>query len=358
MNVSSPTIVFRCDGSPEIGLGHVMRCVVMANEFREHCGYAPVFVMRYDTVGIQIVQERGFSVITPATHECRDDPLWPRALLTHLKVDLLVLDVRDPVPRTALRGLRANGVLVTVLDDISDQRLEADFAFYPPVPQVARLDWTGFSGKRFVGWEWIVVQPPMALPSRRPRRDSPRVVVTMGGSDPAGFTLKTVKACDALHQQVEIHVVLGPGFCHQPAFDDLRKEVKQCMHVHRGVRNLSTLLAEADVVVGAFGVTAYEIAAVGVPGVLLCATPDHVESASAWMAAGFGISLGLGSVVDERQITYAIQRILRSRQEWLDRLRSNATGARIDGQGAHRIVHMLAHALQERHETYQTLAPA
>ncbi|MEZ4483749.1 MAG: hypothetical protein R2864_03860 [Syntrophotaleaceae bacterium] len=51
-------------------------------------------------------------------------------------------------------------------------------------------------------------------------------------------------------------------------------------------------LAHADLAIAAFGVTAYELAALGIPAVLLGLTEDHARSAEALNQAGMACSLG------------------------------------------------------------------
>lgn len=48
--MNAPTILFRCDASPALGLGHLMRCIALAEALRAR-GARPVFVVR--TSGVQ-----------------------------------------------------------------------------------------------------------------------------------------------------------------------------------------------------------------------------------------------------------------------------------------------------------------
>ena len=51
-----------------------------------------------------------------------------------------------------------NKIRVVTIDDPEDKRLESDLAFYPPIPQLKKITWGGFSGKLFVGWEYVLLR--------------------------------------------------------------------------------------------------------------------------------------------------------------------------------------------------------
>ncbi|MBW1613303.1 MAG: hypothetical protein JRJ57_04875, partial [Deltaproteobacteria bacterium] len=75
------------------------------------------------------------------------------------KANVLILDVRDGLSKSVLRNIKQKfDIKIVTIDDPEDKRLEADLAFYPPVPQVKRIDWTGFTGELYVGWEWVILR--------------------------------------------------------------------------------------------------------------------------------------------------------------------------------------------------------
>src|SRR5207253_1521392 len=73
-----------------------------------------------------------------------------------------------------------------------------------------------------------------------------------------------------------------------------------------GAEDLSGEYTLADLALCAFGVTAYELAAHGVPALYLCLTDDHARSASAFERAGMGICLGLHDCVEDDEIADAV----------------------------------------------------
>lgn len=351
------SILIRCDGSHTLGFGHVVRCVALANELSATHGCRVTFLMRHGPEGVEYVRAQGYEVITPKNGIERRESAWPQSQAEELSADLMVCDCRDDFPRSALDFLRKRGTAVAVIDDISDRCLSADLAFFPPVPQLDRIDWTEFSGQRFVGWEWVLLRSDLQEMKALPRspHERPRVLVTMGGSDPFGFTLKALRAYQMVTHDIELIVVLGPGFSQQQEVERLVDPQTENVRIHSNVKNLPQLIHESDLVVGAFGNTAYEAAVLERFGIYLSATPDHAESASEYMHAGFGVSLGVSADVSDEQLAEAMDTYVNPsfmNEQQLSCTREYA----FDGLGTVRIAEKLIQAVKERHGSQQAMA--
>ena len=343
-------VLIRCDAAPEIGFGHVVRCLALADELRNHHGCEVFFAMSQGPQGVEQVQERGFTVHEPQAASSRllDEGRWLQCLISDTATQILVLDIRTNLAIEAIQQIRAQGVLIVTIDDPSDRRLLADMAFYPPVPQVERLGWRGFTGKRFVGWDWVLLRPQFAEAARQhiPRASDtlpePRCVdqpltllVTMGGSDPMGLTLMALEAIERIDRNFRVLVVIGGGFMHEPELNAWLATAKRSYEIRRDVSDMASLMAQADLAIASFGVTAYELAVMAVPAVYLCLTDDHKESASALVKLGISECVGKHDNVDSYSLVDTILSVIQDNR----RLREVAaqTSRILDGCGAIRI---------------------
>ena len=111
-----------------------------------------------------------------------------------------------------------------------------------------------------------------------------------------------------------------------------------------GAEDLTVEYAGADVALCAFGVTAYELAACGIPAIYLGLSDDHAQSASAFADAGMGVSLGVASHVPDADIAATVQWLLN--KPGARREMRNVGLSLLDGQGASRIAADLSQALQ------------
>ena len=338
-------ILFRCDGSREIGLGHVVRCLALAGELRDVHDCHITFAMRTGPLGIKMVEEKGYEVLTPPIGDLSFDYReWLDECARNVEAKALVLDVRDGLQRTALDGLRNEGILIVTIDDPEDKRLSTDLAFCLPVPQVKRMDWSGFTGELYVGWEWVVLRKDCTnLPKRKQENERSMVLITMGSSDPAGLTLKAVKSLDLVNGEFDTVVVLGPAFRHHEELTNLLANTRCFCRVCQNSENLPALMAEADLAVASFGVTAYELAAMGIPAIYLCLTEDHAESASVFEQSGMATSLGVHNYVSEYNLAIALGKLLKDKTE--RSLKTKQCKKLIDGQGSRRIAALIFNKL-------------
>jgi len=326
-----------------MGLGHVVRCLALADELHENRGVEVTFALRASPLASQMVKRRSYPILQPPDGGVFDHEAWLRDCILKSGAQILVADVRDDLPQAALNALAGKGTVIAVLDDLSDRRWAADLAFYPPVPQVRRVDWSGFRGRLCVGWEWIVLRSQFAesFPSREKSKRS--LLIAMGGSDPAGLTLKAVRALERLDEDFESVIIVGAGFCHRQALGELLSQTRRRFTVREDVSEMSAAMAQADLAVCSFGMTSYELAAMGVPAVCVCLTEDHAESASALVAAGMGISVGVDDQDTEPRLAVEVERLLADKNA---RAQMSARARElVDGRGPSRIAELLVSAV-------------
>jgi len=310
------TILFRCDGSHEIGFGHIVRCIALADELRDKHGSGVVFAVLYDNKAMEMILNHGYKVETANPREDQFDyGDWFNCIVKKNHPCALILDIRDDLPPNIVSNLRKKGILVVTIDDPTDRRLLADLAFYPPVPQVEKMDWQGFTGQRFIGWEWVILRREFSHNDENlykrikatKKTKIHNILVTMGGSDPKGMTLKTMEALKVIDGQFEVTIILGPGFAHR---DSLNEILGNFPHIHRifeNVLNIGDIMAEADLAVASFGVTAYELAAMGVPSVYLCLTQDHCKSSSVFQKNKIAFCMGQIDEVDVETLAQKVK---------------------------------------------------
>lgn len=334
--------LIRCDGGGKYGYGHVKRMVSLARELRDREGVGVIFAVNGSDNAHVPITRAGFEIIatTPET----DFETLRSAIGAHAP-DLLICDMREGVGRADLQALSREVELIAVIDDGSDRRLAANLAYYPPVPQVEHLDWSGSLCVPRIGWQWSLTGCTRTNAQGRSVMPRPTLLITMGGSDPAGLTLRAARALSTLDPVFRARFVIGPGMADRT--NVARAIVKLASHFEtvEGADGLATEYGSADLALTAFGVTAYELASCGVPAIYMCLTEDHALSASAFEQAGMGISLGTIERAEDSDIARSVWALLSD----LPRRRDmRAAGLMtVDGLGPSRIATDLKDALTE-----------
>jgi spore coat polysaccharide biosynthesis protein SpsF len=337
---SSGLAMIRCDGGGKFGYGHVKRMVALARALRDREGVGVLFALHGSEDAATPMRRAGFEVTMVENHGALS------SLIADHKPDMLVLDGREGPSRQDVEILRKSVGTIALVDDGSDARLACDFAYYPPVPQACALDWTGARTHVRIGWEWALLGlNPHLTPARAPATVWQTLLVAMGGSDPQGLTLRAARALIPLELNVRVRFVIGSGMENAAGVAQAIAGLKSNFETVEGADDLAIAYASADLALCAFGVTAYELAAFGVPALYLGLTEDHARSASAFDDAGMGISLGVASAVTDKNILGHVKALLDDPIQRLDM--RHAGLATLDGGGASRIAADLAQALRE-----------
>jgi spore coat polysaccharide biosynthesis predicted glycosyltransferase SpsG len=337
------TALIRCDASPKIGYGHLMRCLALAEQMQATGRWKIILAMVEDAGGINRARSKGFTVEhLRSDHDQCAESHWLGLLIDRHQADALIMDVRSDLGRTELNQLRNTGITVVCIDDISERRLAADLVFYPPVPQVNQLKWADFKGRWYSGWEWILMPAQFAAKraaNHPANNEIPKLLVSMGGSDPAGITLQAIDALDSLDDQFDTVIVIGSAFMHTNALKQRLNNARRDYQLIFNPTSMVNVMADADLALVSFGATAYELACLGIPAVYLCISQDHATSASALDAAGVAINLGLYSQATPNAIRSSIKQLLEDaprRQHMRDISRTL-----LDGCGTARIIEQL-----------------
>jgi len=320
-----------CDAGVTVGVGHVMRCLALAEELQQR-GFAVQFACDVTEIGWveRELRRRGFDVWAD------EDPV---ATVEQLRPEVVVVD-SYLLPREAYAALRAAaGVLVALVDGDPDDR-EADV--YLDQNLGAEHDsWRLARGaRRLAGPAYALIRDDVRvhrdLQGRSATARPSRVLVLAGGTDPRGagplltraladtglpFEATVVAAAPSLREAV-LAVPSGPG---------------QDVRVLDPGSGLGELAAAADLVVSAAGTSTWELCCVGAALALVVVADNQIVSYGRALEAG--IAAGLGSVdqlaADPAAGTAVLSRLLADPGE-RQRLRAAAAGL-VDGLGRARL---------------------
>lgn len=342
-NPRTTDVLVRCDVGPGVGVGHLMRCVALAEELRRR-GLSVTFCADVDSVPFARRQlaSRGISVIASV-----ETPQEHVALVRRLRPQLVVLD-SYLLPEAVYAAVRAeSAVLLAIVDGppggrqadlYLDQNLGAEEQTHALTPGATRLAGLTFALMR----DSIVVLRP-----REPHEDrdirAPRVLAFFGGTDAFGASPATARLLVATGRPFRATIVAGDDEARE-SIERLVPEAGQQIDVIAPTDELAMLVSSTDVVISAAGTSAWELMCLGAACALVWVADNQHESYARAVESGLGI--GLGSLEDVSGPTASAVRSLRELLDLPERrreLRSRAWRA-VDGRGRERV----ADALLER----------
>jgi UDP-2,4-diacetamido-2,4,6-trideoxy-beta-L-altropyranose hydrolase len=170
-------------------------------------------------------------------------------------------------------------------------------------------------------------------------------LVTLGGSDRWGHSLKAIEAARMTNIKFELHVVVGSQW---PHLDKAKRLIGNHPRIHlcEDPSFFPQLLSRADVALCGGGSTTYELAYLGVPMMTTSLVPHQVEIARAWEEKGIAEYLGPAESLTPEKL---LERIL----YWMERdqeLENRGIAAQkiIDGRGKFRVLERTAKLINER----------
>lgn len=330
-------VVFRADASVQIGTGHVMRCLTLANALREN-GAECVFVCR-DLPGhlAAHVAEQGFALlllpnpdgttapVAPPTHAVWAGVSWEQdAHETAERMghcDWLVVD-HYAFDRRWQQALTPNYTRLMVIDDLADRAHLADMLLDQNLGRSA-ADYDGLVSKtciRLIGPQHALLRPEFrnareaSLARRSAEQGVRHILVSMGGTDLPDATSGVLDALEGadLPDDLRLSVVMGQS---APALERVRARAAQMpwpTEVLVNVRDMARLMSEADLAIGAGGGTTWERCCLGLPSIIV-ETADNQAGAVAAMEA-IGAALGTGPMDDPafgERLVAAVTKLIR-----------------------------------------------
>jgi UDP-2,4-diacetamido-2,4,6-trideoxy-beta-L-altropyranose hydrolase len=341
-------VVIRADADDRIGAGHVVRSAALASAL--HALGAPVILATTPLIPALTADLDPDLKILPlaARHPDPRDLSAVRQLLTN--GDWVVVDGYhfDQAYRRALGEAQAH---IAIIDDLADQGPYATELVVNHGAGAWHLPYEGMRETRFLlGLSFALLRPEYTAANRAPiatrqAADHRRVLVTMGGSDPANCTAMVLGALDRLGDRcLRTTVVVGAANPHADALKARIREMRDAGHVIDAVtasgRRMAELMSRADLAVSNAGGTLWELACCGVPTIAVTAADN--QAANAQVAARLGLAVVVAGVPTPEAVADAIRTVLADnslRQQLTRRGR-----ARVDGGGAERVARAIVAA--------------
>jgi len=334
--VSPGMLAIRADADAGIGLGHAMRCFALAETWCARGGEA-VFFSGAALPGpvLERLDDAGIAHRVFAAPDSGDEFAEGAA---GIGARWLVVDGAFATPGYLVR-VRKAGLPVLLLDDAaSAARYPCDLLLNQNVQAVVE----GYAGrteaKVLTGPHFALIRADMRE-SVRPRtvEDRPqRILVLVGGADPGGHLETLAQAAASALRQAglgdgHVDAVIGPASGWQPPAD-----AGPVISYHRGVKDMGTLIAKADLAISSAGSTVWELCLQGTPMILGASVPVEEPVGAGMAAKEAALYIGRFSECSEEQLVAETVRVLQDSA--VRRKLSTTAAALVDGRGAERVI--------------------
>ena len=312
-------ILIRCDASNQIGMGHLSRCITLANRLGKDPSVQIIFAVKKSDVAERLLKDK-FKLLVFDTSKKYNYENWFTDILIEQKISRLILDIRNDISGSFLKKIKPLTKIITI-DDPEDKRLLSDLAFYPPVYQVKKMNWSNFKGCLKVGWEYVIIRDDFLKTNNKPHNKKLKIIVSMGGSDPLNLSLRILETLNKINYNFDISLIIGPANKNESMLNKYVLDNK-LLNVSLIVNpeNFDKLISESDFGIISFGQTAYEFAALNTPSIYLCLSEDHNLSSEIFVESNYGISAGVVEKLDFTKLKSNIEKMIKNHLQFKQNL--------------------------------------
>lgn len=313
-------IAFRTDASIQIGTGHVMRCLTLADELSRQ-GHECWFVCREHEGHLGgLIASKGYGLTllpppleTGSCSDCRgadDYALWlgaplavdasqTRSAIAALSADWLVVDHYALGAEWEKTVAPAVGSIM-VIDDLANRAHECELLLDQNLGRLAS-DYDGLvpvACQRLIGPGYALLRPEFAQLreqslQRRKEPEMKRILISLGGVDRTNVTGHVLAALaeSSLPVTTELDIIMGAT---APYLDQVRAQIARLPFkatVSVSVTDMAERMCLADLSIGAAGGTSWERCCLGLPVVLMIQAENQVAGAKALESTGAAVTV-------------------------------------------------------------------
>ena len=272
------------------GMGHFFRALNLVTALKRNGQACKIFINAHEQA-LNLLENSGIRHATVDHADLESD--WEGRIIAREGIRVWINDRLNTDMRHAVHVKHQNIPLVT-FDDRGDGAALADL-------NIAALAFDAdeaLPGRRVLrGVDYLILNPEIAR-YRRVRQQAGRVLVTLGGSDTYGVTVKVISCLRAAGRTAT--VIIGPGFRHDT---ELEEVLGPGFEVKRGVSSLISEFEHYDLAITGGGITPFEANASGLPCIVVANETFEVPIALGLVELGGSVFAGHHAEMDESVLT-------------------------------------------------------
>lgn len=314
-------VVIRVDASQDIGSGHVMRCLTLANQLQSQ-GYTIKFICRRANGDLEkYIKEQGFQVLVLPFIKYniwkwmedyyKQDANETIQLLNNEIVDLLIVD-HYSIDEKWEKELSKYVKKIMVIDDLAnryhDCHLLLDQNYYRN-EQVRYQKYISNDTVQCLGPNFMLVREEFYKSYSKNQQTT--IFVFFGSVDQTNETLKVLKVLSKLQQKCFFHIITVVGSINPHRYEiEAYCQLLSSCEFHCQVNNMAELMARAHFSITSGGTVTWERAMTGLMGIVITVADNQIELTESLNERNALCYLGDSTTVSEKMIYDQVLEIL------------------------------------------------
>lgn len=304
-------ILYRANGSKNIGMGHLARGVLLSKYLLKHHEVQTFFLINDDLLSKIFLEKRQseFQAI-PEFINYHDEInyLQNRFKTTEFLfsvVDVLDFDLYQEYLNT-FRKFSKNVVVIT--DDSNKREISADLIINGNPNQ--QKEFYDGSLRYLVGPSYFLMEEEFISHKLIQKNHQPKWLITLGGSDHNDLLFNLLGCLDRLENIPPLIIVTSTATGYLERLKNYISHLKLNCEVLVDTNGLFPLWSKVNFAITAGGNTLFERIASGTPGITLCQLNRQNEIACAFESLGVNFNLGYGPEISDDQLLKKLKKAL------------------------------------------------
>lgn len=329
-------VIFRTGAEPDIGLGHLRRCLSLAAAF-EHMDGSVLFLIDNNPAALQWVQKAGYDCESVPSPWGPEDANHLLSVAKRRRARAVIVD-SDRKGLHYLDLIKKGGFLLGSIEDNDAPALPCRMIINgnAHAPQI-RYDSSIPDAELLLGTQYTPLPPQYwDAPNRPPAARVPSILISVGGADPFNLTPRLIRTFNEIPGEFFLSVIVGPFFKNKDEVAEASLRSARPCNLLEAPESLYGPILEADLAVSAGGQTLYELACLGRPAVAIKVAENQARQIDRFVDAG--VIRYAGDAADENLPSRVKKIVTALLEDEPARRKMIASGhALVDGRGALRV---------------------
>jgi len=333
-------LLFRVDGSENIGMGHIFRTVTLAKEIRKSNPNAYIlFLLKENRFAKDYLVSNGFETISIVSSiNIKEEINYIFDIVKKYCIDKIIVDKFDVTIDYMNELKKTNTCTVQFFyDNVSN--VTADLGINPNIG--FSNDEIDLNEKRnlLIGSQYVIVQEKFRNDNIKVNDCVDNIFISFGAGDKNNITPSILELLDEYFKQSKsyelpiLNVVIGPVYSNIDKIIEKVMKIKLETKLIINCSDLSSIMKESDLAISSVGGTIYELLSLKVPVLGVLQSVDQEKVAEYLDENKCIINLGYIDQLKPQNFFLSLDQIYLS-EERLNMLK--ATSKLIDGKGAQR----------------------
>lgn len=294
------TFIFRCDATQKTGLGHLSRCIALAEAFEE-CAVKSIFVGNFSESGLKLLVGTPFGHFNIGVESNSIDDIEKTSRILRdegvkgIVADSYLLD------NHYLDSLQDGTLTLAVVDDFRKLlHYNYDIVINFTI-NAHELKYPHSTGLQCLGTHYFLARRcvrSLKLNDNKPMRNGLNILIAMGGVDRKNSTTTIVQNLPFISSGHRYRVVIGGDFNYRDELIRVAEAGENQIEIVDQISDLSSMFSWCDACICAGGLTKYEAAYLGIPLAVLSQTGLEFNESQTFFNKGMAYNLGFIDEVD------------------------------------------------------------